>query len=96
VNNASFTAAAGRLLKQLFMNVDDNASPIFGSEDFAYYLRQVPGMFLFLGTHNPEKDIIENNHSSSFDIDEAVLMQGVQILCSIALDFFKKPEEYIH
>lgn len=96
VNDPGFTAAASRLLKQSFMNVDDNASPIFGSEDFAYYLRQVPGMFLFLGTRNPEKDMTENNHSSSFDIDETVLMQGVQILSSIALDFLKKPEEYIH
>lgn len=96
VNDPGFTAAAGRLLKQLFMNVDDNASPIFGSEDFAYYLRQIPGMFLFLGTCNPEKDIVENNHSSSFDIDEAVLMQGVQILSSIALDFLKKSEVYLH
>jgi amidohydrolase len=95
VNSPDFTAAASRLLKQLFMNVDDDASPIFGSEDFAYYLRQVPGMFLFLGTRNPQKDIIENNHSSSFDIDEAVLIQGVQILSSIALDFLKRPEEYI-
>ncbi len=38
----------------------------------------------------------ENNHSSSFDIDETVLMQGVQILSFYCSDFLKKPEEYIH
>ncbi|MGB3906967.1 MAG: amidohydrolase [Methanomethylovorans sp.] len=96
VNDPVFTSAASKLLKQLFTKVDDNASPIFGSEDFAYYLRQIPGMFLFLGTYDPKKDIIESNHSSSFDIDESILMQGVQILCSIALDFLNKPGEYIH
>jgi amidohydrolase len=95
VNHPDFTAAAGKLLKQLSMNLEDNASPIFGSEDFAYYLRQVPGMFLFLGTRNPEKDMKEVNHSSSFDIDEDVLIQGVQILSSIVLDFLNRPEEYI-
>lgn len=95
VNDPGFTAAASRLLKDLYTNVEDNASPIFGSEDFAYYLRQVPGMFLFLGTRNPKIDMIENNHSSSFDIDEAVLMQGVQILSSIALDFLESPERYL-
>lgn len=95
VNHPNFTSAAGKLLKQLPMNLEDNASPIFGSEDFAYYLRQVPGMFLFLGTRNPEKDMKEGNHSSSFDIDEDVLIQGVQILSSIVLDFLNRPEEYI-
>lgn len=95
MNHSRFTAAAGKLLKQLSMDMEDNASPIFGSEDFAYYLRQVPGMFLFLGTRNPEKGMKEGNHSSSFDIDEDVLIQGVQILSSIALDFLDRPEEYI-
>ncbi len=95
VNDPGFTAAASRLLKQLYTKIEDNAPPIFGSEDFAYYLRKVPGMFLFLGTRNSEKDLVENNHSSSFDIDEAVLMQGVQILSSIALDFLTGPERYL-
>ncbi len=95
VNDPRFTAAVSRLLRQLSMDMEDGASPIFGSEDFAYYLRQVPGMFLFLGTRNPEKDMTEGNHSSSFDIDEDVLIQGVQILSSIALDFLKSPGEYI-
>lgn len=95
VNHPLFTAAAGRLLQQFSMRLEDSASPIFGSEDFAYYLRHVPGMFLFLGTRNLEKGITEGNHSSSFDLDEDVLIQGVQILSSIAIDFLKRPEEYI-
>jgi len=95
VNHPKFTAAAGNLLRGSFTHVEDNASPIFGSEDFAYYLRHVPGMFLFLGTRNLEKSIKDINHSSSFDIDEDVLIQGVQVLSSIALDFLKSPGDYI-
>ncbi len=95
MNHSKFTATTSSLLKGLFMHVEDNASPSFGSEDFAYYLRHVPGMFLFLGTRNLEKDIKDINHSSSFDIDEDVLIQGVQLLSSIAFDFLKSPGDYI-
>jgi amidohydrolase len=95
VNDSNFTAAASRLLRQKYADVDDTASPVFGSEDFAYYLKYVPGMFFFIGTRNLDKGIKENNHSSSFDIDETVLIKGVEILSYIALDFLKKPEVYV-
>ena len=95
VNDPAFTERAGRLLKTKFGNVNTHPDPIFGAEDFAYYLCEVPGMYAIIGTKNVEKGIVEMNHSSSFDIDEDVLLSGVELLYSLAIDFLKNPGEYL-
>lgn len=95
VNDSAFTEAVGITLAKTFPDVDCEAKPIFGSEDFAFYLEKVPGTYLLLGTLNPQKGIVEGNHSSRFDIDEAVLMTGTEILQTIVLDFLNHPEAYL-
>lgn len=52
--------------------------PSMGGEDFAYYLQEVPGSFVYLGTKNPEKGIIHPGHSPKFNIDEDILTIGVE------------------
>ena len=94
VNDEAFTEAVSAALKRTFPEVDCEAEPIFGAEDFAFYLKRVPGTYLLLGTRNPEKGIVEGNHSSRFDIDEDVLMIGTDILQTIVLDFLERPEGY--
>ncbi|WMW26083.1 amidohydrolase [Methanolobus sediminis] len=94
-NDPSFTERASSLLKTMFENVNTHAGPIFGAEDFAYYLREVPGMYTIIGTKNVEKGIVEVNHSSSFDIDEDVLITGVELLYSLATDFLRNSGEYL-
>jgi len=49
------------------------------SEDMSYFLRKVPGCFFFLGASRAEKEF--PHHNPRFDFDEAVLAQGVAILC---------------
>ncbi|WP_406670433.1 amidohydrolase [Methanolobus sp. ZRKC4] len=94
-NDPLFTEAASKLLKMKFPIVNTHVNAIFGAEDFAYYLREVPGMYAIIGTRNLEKGIVEGNHSSSFDIDEDVLIIGVELLSSIALDFLKNSGAYL-
>ena len=94
VNDDKFTKRVHSLLNNKYTNVKGDAKPIFGAEDFAFYLQKVPGIYLTIGTKNPEKDIIEGNHSSRFDIDEDILITGTEILHTIALDFLEKPEDY--
>lgn len=59
--------------------------PIMGSEDFAYYLKEVPGAFYFLGVGNAEKGISAPNHSPKFNIDEESMKYGVEILYRSAM-----------
>ena len=94
VNNAVFTKTVHSLLNNMHPNVKGDAKPIFGAEDFAFYLQKVPGIYLTLGTKNPEKGIIEGNHSNKFDIDEDILITGTEIFKSIALDFLECPGNY--
>ena len=48
--------------------------PVLAAEDFAFYQREVPGLFLFLGTGRKEP-----LHSPRFDFDEAALAAGVEL-----------------
>lgn len=48
------------------------------AEDFSYYLKEVPGAFIFLGTKNEVKGFVNPLHSSQFNFDEEVLLKGVQ------------------
>jgi metal-dependent amidase/aminoacylase/carboxypeptidase family protein len=95
VNDAGFTRAAVRSLRAGHFGVNENAGRIFGAEDFAFYLQKVPGIFTILGTREPEKGIVEDNHSSSFDIDEDVLIIGVRMFYTLVTDFLRNPGDYI-
>jgi amidohydrolase len=52
---------------------------LLGSEDMAYYLREVPGCYFFLGSRNVEKGCDAPHHAPRFDFDEDVLPLGVQL-----------------
>lgn len=95
VNDPAFSQRTLHTLRKYFPQVSDDIDPFFGAEDFAYYLQKVPGVYIGLGTRNPEKSITEGNHSSKFDIDEDILIVGARILAAIALDFLEAPEKYL-
>ncbi|KAK4835046.1 hypothetical protein QYF36_004507 [Acer negundo] len=50
-----------------------------GSEDFAFYLDEIPGSFLFLGIWNEKTGSVYPPHSPYFTIDEDVLPIGAAI-----------------
>lgn len=58
--------------------------PVMGGEDFAYYLRKVPGAFFFFGMG----DGMEHpHHHPAFDLDEEALPQATLFMSSLALEF---------
>ena len=59
------------------------------AEDFAYYQKKIPGLFVFLGIVPEGKDpaTAPRNHSPFFFADEAALPVGVRLLSNLALDF---------
>lgn len=54
--------------------------PVMLSEDFSCYQEVIPGAFFFIGSGAPEKGIAYSHHHPKFDIDEAALGYGVEIL----------------
>jgi amidohydrolase len=61
--------------------------PVLGGEDFAYYTREIPGCFIFLGIRNPEKNIIYMCHDPRFDVDEDAMSIGMALHAAIALSY---------
>ena len=60
-------------------------APMAAAEDFAYFLRQVPGAFAFIGAGNVARGITAPHHAPQFDIDESALPIGTELLARIAL-----------
>ncbi|WP_292382057.1 M20 metallopeptidase family protein [Methanosarcina sp. UBA289] len=98
VNDPVFTDAVNSKLQESFpeLTVYPEIEKTFAAEDFASYLQKVPGIFISLGNRNPEKKILEINHSCTFDIDEEILITGTEILYTVSLDFLKNPEKYLN
>ena len=69
-------------------NIYQMEEPSMGGEDFAYYLQEVPGSFVYLGTKNPEKGVIHPGHSPEFKIDEDILIIGVELFIRAVLKYF--------
>ena len=65
VNDPVFTGAVHSKLQVSFpeLTVYPEIEKTFAAEDFASYLQKVPGIFISLGNLNPEKKIVEVNHS---------------------------------
>ncbi len=57
--------------------------PSMGSEDFSYYLEQIPGCYVRFGARRAEQEYIPL-HSPAFDIDEGVLKVGAAFFDEVA------------
>lgn len=60
---------------------------LMSSEDFSWYLQEIPGVFTYIGSANPEKGITGTNHQNIYDVDEDVLKRGTALAVQFALDF---------
>jgi len=57
--------------------------PMTASEDFAFYQKHVPGVFVMLGSRNEKKGYIHPLHSSYFNFDESILQNGIKLYQTI-------------
>jgi len=62
-----------------------------GAEDFAYYAREVPSMFFFVGATSEGIDpaTAPSNHSPEFLLDEASLDVGLRAMLQVTLDYLE-------
>jgi metal-dependent amidase/aminoacylase/carboxypeptidase family protein len=66
---------------------------VTGSEDFSFFQRVVPGLFVFIGVTEPWRDpkTAAPNHSPRFKVDENGLLLGVRTLAHLACDYLEGP-----
>ena len=64
------------------MDLGELEAPSMTSEDFSFYQRRVPGLFMFLGVGNTPA-----LHSDTFDFDEEILLKGADFFVELAEKF---------
>ena len=62
--------------------------PGMGGEDMSYFLQEVPGCFFHVGSRNEDRGLIWGHHHPKFDIDEASLGIGVEVMVTSVLSYF--------
>jgi amidohydrolase len=80
MNDAKITGLVQEVIKDLFgpqaLNTDERT---MGSEDAAFFLQEVPGSYLFIGSGPLEGEGIPH-HNPHFNIDERALANGVAVV----------------
>jgi amidohydrolase len=88
VNDPAMVDFAGGVAEKLFGAPAVRAvDPVMGGEDFAYFLRAVPGAFLFFGIGDRTR---HPHHHPAFDLDEDALAPATELMASLALEFLAK------
>lgn len=65
---------------------------VTGAEDFAFYGKEIPALFLFVGGMTPGQDprTAAPHHTPDFFIDESGMKLGVRVLCNLTMDYLNK------
>jgi amidohydrolase len=61
--------------------------PFLWSEDFAFYLRQVPGCFFILGTRPRGGKTYPMLHNPHYDFPDAAIGAGIRMMSALAMNF---------
>ena len=85
-NDAAITTIIEETVEELWgKEAVIKMAPLMGGEDFAFYLNEAPGCFIFVGTGNSEQGTVYPMHHPKFTVDEASLAIGVKLSVHAAL-----------
>ena len=90
VNDGDMAAFAARCAAEVLgadQVITQVPHPNMGGEDFAFYLEQVPGAFMFLSSANAALHTDIPHHNARFNVDESVLWEGAAVFAAIAQRF---------
>lgn len=65
----------------------EEVPPMMGGEDFAYYLKEKPGLFFFTGARNEETGASFPHHHPKFDIDERGMLYAAKALLTLVYHY---------
>jgi amidohydrolase len=86
-NDPALAALAHSALAALLKsrNVIDRPAPVMFSEDFTYYQKKAPGLYLHLGVRPEGTDIMPGLHSATFLPCEKALITAMATHCCLAV-----------
>ncbi len=85
--NKIFKAAEEVIGKE---NIVEQKEPSMGVESFAYFAKERPAAFYYLGTKNLLKSTDKPAHGPFFNIDEEALPLGTALQCTIAYEYLTR------
>lgn len=89
VNDAALTTRMRASLEAVAGAANVIEPPLqMGAEDYAYFAREIPSMYFFVGATAPGIDpaTAPSNHSPQFMLDESSLDLGLRAMLQVALD----------
>lgn len=90
VNHKSEVNRFFETASDLFGEDSVEVSPyIMAAEDFSYYLREIPGCFIFVGARSHPDEAPIPHHHPLFDIDESAMKQAAELLIQMTLHYMK-------
>ena len=66
---------------------------MMGSEDFAFFMDEVPGIYGFLGSYDPKLGYTASNHNDCYTVDESLLKRGAAMYAQFAADYLEAKAE---
>lgn len=66
---------------------------IMPAEDFAYYVQEIPGCFMFVGAGNPDKGMNYPHHHPLFDFDEEAMTHAVKLFVVMVESYLSQSQE---
>jgi amidohydrolase len=92
VNHPALTAAMMPTVRRVTGDRVSEGPMVTTAEDFSYFQREAPGLFLFLGITPPDQvGKAAQNHSPKFFVDESALIIGVRTLAHLTADYLASP-----
>lgn len=97
INDPAVTEIALRAgIKALGADAVVQTPPVTSSEDFAFYMQKVPGVFAFVGVKDKNCDTVWSLHSGKFSPVEAALINSVKMYVQMAVEFNTQSEEQVN
>lgn len=87
-NDAQVTTEVVNSLEEIFPGqLVEVEEPLMGGEDYAYYLYEAPGTFLFLSNPSNIEGKFHGHHHAKFDVDESLFYMATAAFVKVALDY---------
>jgi len=89
VNNPEVNARLRPIMAELVGGADNirTDTRTMGGEDMAFFMDDIPGVFMFVGSANDERGLNYGHHHPRFDFDEAALPIGAAALASAVAEY---------
>ncbi|NPV75995.1 MAG: amidohydrolase [Anaerolineae bacterium] len=86
INNQEIAQLVGEITREIFKGaVIESDYRTMASEDFSYFLEEVPGCLILVGSRNDQKGFLSSHHNPKFDFDEQALTNAAALLAATVL-----------